>query len=408
MKLLNTLFRRFVRIGTVEIVDAAGKLHRHAGAPGPRVRLKLHDPKLYTALFLNPELRLGEAYMDGTLTFEEGDIRTFLTLFALNRANLRGQPLQKLIRSVSKRFKTYFQRNSQAASRRNVEHHYDLSNALYRLFLDADMNYSCGYFRTPEDSIDEAQQNKLRHIAAKLALKPGQKVLDIGCGWGGMALFLAEHYDVEVLGVTLSEEQLSLARERAEARGLAQKVRFELCDYRAVEGRFDRVVSIGMFEHVGVQYFPEFFAQVQRLLAPDGAMLLHSIGRKGGPGSTGAWMRKYIFPGGYSPALSETFAAIEKAGLWVTDTEIWRLHYAETLLAWERRFAANRAEAEALLGARFCRMWEFYLIISELSFRHGKHMVFQIQLAKQVDALPIQRDYMHEAEARLVARPARP
>jgi cyclopropane-fatty-acyl-phospholipid synthase len=265
------------------------------------------------------------------------------------------------------------------------------------------MNYSCGYFRTANDTIEEAQQNKLRHIAAKLALKPGQKVLDIGCGWGGMALFLAEHYDVEVLGVTLSEEQLSLAVQRAKDRGLEHKVRFELCDYRDVKGSFDRIVSVGMFEHVGVTYYEQFFSQIQKLLTEDGAVLLHSIGRKGGPGSTGAWIRKYIFPGGYSPALSETFSAIEKAGLWVTDTEIWRLHYAETLLAWSRRFAAHREQAEALLGARFCRMWEFYLIVSELSFRYGKHMVFQIQMAKQVDALPIQRDYMHETEARLIA-----
>jgi cyclopropane-fatty-acyl-phospholipid synthase len=403
MKLLNTMFHRFVKKGTVEILDASGNLHVHAGGPGPRVRLKLHDPRLYRSLFLNPELRLGEAYMDGTLTFELGDIRDFLTIFAINRDNLRSQPLQKNIRRISKQFRTYFQRNSQSRSRANVEHHYDLSNALYELFLDSDMNYSCGYFRTANDTIEEAQQNKLRHIAAKLALKPGQKVLDIGCGWGGMALFLAEHYDVEVLGVTLSEEQLSLAVQRAKDRGLEHKVRFELCDYRDVKGSFDRIVSVGMFEHVGVTYYEQFFSQIQKLLTEDGAVLLHSIGRKGGPGSTGAWIRKYIFPGGYSPALSETFSAIEKAGLWVTDTEIWRLHYAETLLAWSRRFAAHREQAEALLGARFCRMWEFYLIVSELSFRYGKHMVFQIQMAKQVDALPIQRDYMHETEARLIA-----
>jgi cyclopropane-fatty-acyl-phospholipid synthase len=403
MKLLNTMFHRFVKKGTVEILDASGNLHVHAGGPGPRVRLKLHDPRLYRSLFLNPELRLGEAYMDGTLTFELGDIRDFLTIFAINRDNLRSQPLQKNIRRLSKQFRTYFQRNSQSRSRANVEHHYDLSNALYELFLDSDMNYSCGYFRTANDTIEEAQQNKLRHIAAKLALKPGQKVLDIGCGWGGMALFLAEHHDVEVLGVTLSEEQLSLAVQRAKDRGLEHKVRFELCDYRDVKGSFDRIVSVGMFEHVGVTYYEQFFSQIQKLLTEDGAVLLHSIGRKGGPGSTGAWIRKYIFPGGYSPALSETFSAIEKAGLWVTDTEIWRLHYAETLLAWSRRFAAHREQAEALLGARFCRMWEFYLIVSELSFRYGKHMVFQIQMAKQVDALPIQRDYMHETEARLIA-----
>lgn len=405
MQLLNAMFRRFVQAGTVEIVDAEGNVHRHGGTPGPKVRMRLHDRRLYTALVLNPELKVGEAYMDGTLTFEEGGIRDLLTLFMLNRSHLRDQPLQKAVRTAAKRLRRMFQRNSHLASRRNVEHHYDLSNELYALFLDADMNYSCGYFRTPQDTIDEAQQNKLRHIAAKLDLRPGQRVLDIGCGWGGMALYMAEHFDVTVVGVTLSEEQRSLAISRARARGLDHKVSFQLCDYRDVAGPFDRIVSIGMFEHVGLPHYAAFFDKIRTLLTDDGVALLHSIGRKGGPGSTGAWIRKYIFPGGYSPALSETFAEIERSGLWVTDTEIWRLHYAETLLAWQTRFEANRARAAALLGERFCRMWEFYLIISELSFRYGKHMVFQIQLCKRVDALPIQRDYMTEVEARLPAVP---
>jgi cyclopropane-fatty-acyl-phospholipid synthase len=282
-----------------------------------------------------------------------------------------------------------------------VAHHYDLSNELYSLFLDSGMNYSCAYFRAPGDTLEEAQKNKLRHIAAKLHLKPGQKVLDIGCGWGDMSLYMARHFDVEVTGVTLSVEQHRLAQERAESAGLSHKVRFELRDYRDVEGNFDRIVSIGMFEHVGISYFPQYFGKIQSLLADDGVALVHAIGRKGGPGLTGAWLRKYIFPGGYSPALSETFAAIEASGLWVTDTEIWRLHYAETLLAWFNRFQANRDKAAALLGERFCRMWEFYLISSELSFRHFKHMVFQIQLAKSVDTLPLTRDYMGEVERKL-------
>lgn len=402
MFLLNAMFRRFVQNGTVEIIDAHGKLHRHAGGPGPFVRVRLHDPKLHLALALNPELRAGEAWMDGTLTIEDGTLRDLLTIFATNRGHLRGQPLQKSVRRASKTLKRLFQRNTLMRSRANVEHHYDLSNDLYRLFLDADMNYSCGYFRAPSDSLEEAQQNKLRHIAAKLDLRPGMRVLDIGCGWGGMALYLAQHYDVEVLGVTLSKEQQQLATERAQERGLDHKVRFDLCDYRNVTGPFDRIVSIGMFEHVGVQYFGAFFDKVAALLTEDGSALLHAIGRKGGPGSTGAWIRKYIFPGGYSPALSETFTAIEKSGLWVTDTEIWRLHYAETLAAWLERFEANRDQIEKMLGARFCRMWEFYLLVSELSFRYGKHMVFQIQLARQVDALPLQRDYMFLNEQKLL------
>jgi cyclopropane-fatty-acyl-phospholipid synthase len=263
------------------------------------------------------------------------------------------------------------------------------------------MNYSCAYFTKPTDTIETAQQNKLRHIAAKLDLKPGQRVLDIGSGWGGLALYLAAAADVEVLGVTLSTEQLALATQRAKERGLDKRVRFELMDYREVKGTFDRVVSVGMFEHVGVVYYDEFFSRVRDLLKPDGVALLHSIGRKGGPSSTSSWIRKYIFPGGYSPALSEVFSPVERAGFWVTDVEILRLHYAKTLRAWEERFQSNRAKITQLMDERFCRMWEFYLIASELSFSHGKHMVFQIQLTKDRDTLPITRDYISEVEAKL-------
>lgn len=282
-----------------------------------------------------------------------------------------------------------------------MAHHYDLSNELYALFLDDGLNYSCAYYRDPSDSLEVAQQNKLRHIAAKLRLVPGQRVLDIGSGWGSMAIYLAEAAGVDVTGVTLSVEQHALATERARQRGLSDRVRFELKDYRHVTGRFDRIVSVGMFEHVGIGHFDEFFGKVASLLADDGVALLHAIGRKGGPGVTAAWVRKYIFPGGYSPALSETLAAIEKAGLWVTDIEVLRLHYALTLREWERRFQSNRARIAELLDERFCRMWEFYLIVSELSFTHGKHMNFQIQMTKQVGTLPLQRDYMAETESRL-------
>lgn len=402
MKLLNAMLARIIRTGTLEVVDAEGGVHRHQGTPQPFVRVKLHDPALYTALAWNPDLKAGEAYMDGSLTIEQGTLRDFLTLFAINRGVSRKLAVKKPLRRIAKRMKALFQRNTLVQSRRNVAHHYDLSNELYSLFLDSGMNYSCAYFRSPTDTIEEAQQNKLRHIAAKLDLKPGQKVLDIGCGWGGMSLYMARHFDVEVTGVTLSVEQYRLAQERAEKLGLSGRVHFELKDYRDVEGKFDRIVSIGMFEHVGISYFRPYFGKIQSLLTDDGVALVHAIGRKGGPGTTGAWLRKYIFPGGYSPALSETFAAIESSGLWVTDTEIWRLHYAETLLHWFNRFEANRDKASALLGERFCRMWEFYLISSELSFRYFKHMVFQIQLAKSVDTLPLQRDYMMDAERELL------
>jgi cyclopropane-fatty-acyl-phospholipid synthase len=402
VKLLNAMLSRIVRIGTLEVEDAEGHVHRHVGTAEPFARVKLHDTSLYTALVWDPDLKAGEAYMDGTLTIEQGTLRDFLTIFAINRGVSRKLPIQKPLRKLAKRLKAVFQRNTMIQSRRNVAHHYDLSNELYSLFLDAGLNYSCAYFRSPTDTLEQAQQNKLRHIAAKLNLQPGHRILDIGCGWGGMAIYLAQHFDVHVTGVTLSVEQLRLAEERAKQLGFAQKIEFKLTDFREVSGKFDRITSIGMLEHVGISYLPQYFSKVQSLLKDDGVALIHAIGRKGGPGATGKWLRKYIFPGGYSPALSETFAAIEASGLWVTDTEIWRLHYAQTLSAWHDRFEANRDKAAALLGERFCRMWEFYLLTSELSFRYFKHMVFQIQLTKSVDTLPLQRDYMLQAEQALM------
>lgn len=339
--------------------------------------------------------------MDGTLTVEKGSIRDFLKLFALNAANLRGQGHQKQLRSFYKKMKRLHQRNMKASASKNVKHHYDLSNAFYALFLDEDMQYSCAYYEHENMSLEDAQTAKKRHIAAKLDLKPGQKILDIGCGWGGMAIYLAEHFDVHVTGVTLSVQQHKLACERVKQRGLTGKIEILLKDYRDLDGPFDRIVSIGMFEHVGVPHYAEFFDKVSDLLSDDGSMLLHSIGRKGGPGSTARWVRKYIFPGGYSPAISETMAVIEKSGLWTTDIEILRLHYAETCLEWERRFQSNRAQIAEMFGDRFCRMWEFYLIISEYSFRYSKNMNFQIQLSKQVGNLPITRDYMHVEEGKL-------
>ncbi len=401
MRLLNYAMQRFVTTGTLRIIDADGKLHVYGTTPEPSVTVRLTDPRLYKAIFFNPELRSGEAYMDGTLRIEEGTLRDLLLLYALNRSNLRAQPLQKLLRAASKKLRGFTQRNVAAKARKNVAHHYDLSNELYRLFLDSDLQYSCAYFLSPEDSLETAQRNKLRHIAAKLSLKPGQKVLDIGSGWGGMAMYLAEAAHVDVTGVTLSVEQHELATKRARERGLSERVRFELKDYRDVTEKFDRIVSVGMFEHVGVGHYDEFFAKVSSLLTDDGVALLHSIGRKSGPGNTGPWMRKYIFPGAYAPALSETLTAIEGSGLWVTDIEILRLHYAETLLHWEQRFQKNREQIAALHDERFCRMWEFYLIGCEFGFRYGKQMIFQIQLAKNVHTLPRDRNYMAAAEAAL-------
>lgn len=405
MKLLNSMMSRFVQGGQLTIIDVDGNRHVHGdGGEGlPKATVRIHDKKLYRTLFLNPELRAGEAYMDGTLTFEEGSsIRDLLEMFGRNRLALRNQPLQKLLKKWLKAIKRWHQRNKTSASRKNVQHHYDLSNDFYRLFLDEDLQYSCAYWPNTDISLEEAQRLKKAHIAAKLNLKPGMKVLDIGCGWGGMAIYLAQNFDVKVVGVTLSDEQHAMGRARVDAAGLSDRVDIRLQDYRHIDETFDAVVSVGMFEHVGVAHYLEYFSKLSDLLTEDGCALVHSIGRKGGPGTTGAWIRKYIFPGGYSPALSETFSEIEKAGLWVTDCEILRLHYAETLLEWDNRFQKNRTKVAEMFDEKFCRMWEFYLIVSEYAFRHGKHMNFQIQLTKDVRALPMTRDYMIEAERKLL------
>lgn len=397
------MLHQVIKTGRLEVIDAAGSRHLYEGAPGANVTVRLNDKALHHKLFLDPELHAGEAYMDGRLVIKQGNIRDFLTLFADNRSGFRGHPVQKIVRSTAKKLKRLWPSNTVTKSRANVAYHYDLSNDFYRLWLDTDMLYSCAYFSSPEDTLEQAQQNKLRHIAAKLDLKPGQRILDIGCGWGGMALYLAAVADVTVVGVTLSTEQLALAREQAKLRGLDNRVTFELIDYRNVKGPFDRIVSVGMFEHVGITQFDDYFGKIKQLLAADGLALVHSIGRKGGPGQTGKWIRRYIFPGGYSPALSETMQSIERSGLWVTDIEILRLHYAKTLRMWEERFQSKRNKVAEMFDERFCRMWEFYLIASELSFSHGKHMNFQIQLTKQVDATALTRDYMFESEKRLPA-----
>lgn len=401
MRLLKSLLKRIVQVGTLTVIDADGTAHVFKGVDGPEATIRIHDPALYRSLFFHPELRAGEAYMDGTLTVENGTIRDLLTLMMINRRGLRTHPVQKMLNSGLKRIRKLHQRNDVKSARAHVQHHYDLSNDFYKLFLDSDMNYSCAYYASPDDTLEQAQQNKLRHIASKLDLRPGQRVLDIGCGWGGMALYLAANADVEVTGVTLSSEQLALAKQRAIERGLDNRVHFELKDYREVTGTFDRVVSVGMFEHVGIANYDAYFKKIGELLTPDGVALVHSIGRKGGPSSTGAWIRKYIFPGGYSPALSEATASVERSKLWITDIEILRLHYAKTLRAWEARFQANRAKITAMMDERFCRMWEFYLISSELVFSHGNHMNFQLQLTKGVHTLPLTRDYLLEAERHL-------
>ncbi|MBL8852141.1 MAG: class I SAM-dependent methyltransferase [Planctomycetaceae bacterium] len=397
MRLLSNLLKRFVQVGTLTVVDHRGKRHVFAGAPGPVVTFHLHDPAVANKLFWNPDLGLGEAYMDGALTFEDCTLRDFLHLFNLNRRSLGTHPLQAVLQSISRRVRKLQQYNPVGRARDHVAHHYDLSRQLYELFLDKDMQYSCAYFASEGDSLETAQLNKKRHIAAKLCLEPGQRVLDIGCGWGGLALYLAQQADIEVVGVTLSTEQHKVAVERAKSLGLSDRVRFELRDYRELEGTFDRIVSVGMFEHVGAGHYEEFFTKINSLMDDAGVMLLHSIGRMSPPGITGPWLRKYIFPGGYSPALSEVFEVTQRQRLWVTDVEVLRLHYALTLREWQKRFQANRQKAAALYDERFCRMWEFYLTCAEMVFSHGSGMVFQMQLTRDRAAVPGTRGYMYQA-----------
>ena len=396
---LSTMMTSFVKVGSLTVIDAEGKSHVFTrGHPGPNVTMKLSDPSLYKKLFFNPELHAGEAYMDGRMTFPGSSLRDFLTLFSMNRLSLAAQPLQQVLRRVSRGLKRFQQANPIGKAQQNVAHHYDLGNAFYEMFLDQEMFYSCAYFRDKSDTLEAAQINKCRLIAAKLNLKPGQRVLDIGSGWGGMARYLAKVADVEVLGVTLSKEQYALAVERTKAAGLDGRVKFELKDYRHLTAKFDRIVSVGMFEHVGVQHYNEFFAKVNELLADDGVMLLHSIGHMSPPGTASPWLRKYIFPGAYSPALSEVFPAVESNSLWVTDCEFLRVHYATTLKHWHERYEKNRAKVAALYDERFCRMWEFYLISAEMMFRTGSQEVFHMQLAKMRDAAPITRDYVTDVQ----------
>ncbi len=394
------LLRRLVREGDLVVRDARGETHRFGDGSGPRVAVRIADRETQRRLTWRPELALGEAYVDGRLILEEGSLYDLLHLVAHNYMRMRCRPAGLFVRKVEGLTRRWYQYNPVGRARRNVAHHYDLSNELYRLFLDSDMQYSCAYFEAPGEDIDAAQRAKKRHLASKMLLRPGAKVLDIGSGWGGLALYLAEEFDVEVTGLTLSTQQLELARERARERGLEGRVRFLLEDYREHRGRYDRIVSVGMFEHVGVNHYGAFFGKAAELLADDGVMVLHSIGRMAGPSSTSPWIRKYIFPGGYVPALSEVLPVVERQGLWACDLEILRLHYAHTLAAWRERFLANRERAARLLDERFCRMWEYYLVASEIFFRVMDGMVFQLQLAKERDVVPITRDYMFEFEYR--------
>lgn len=396
--MLRNLLDHIVCRGTLTLIRPGGGIYKFGGGE-PQITARLHDRRALLELTLNPDLKLGELYMDGRLTVEDGGIADLLGLLMGNIGRNRTPGLIRIARAFRRLFRALAQYNPVPRAKAHAAHHYDLSGKLYELFLDGDRQYSCAYFSEPGESLDEAQIGKKRHIAAKLYCnRPGLKVLDIGCGWGGLALDLARDCDADVLGITLSEEQVAVARERSRQAHLEDRCCFELADYRTLGGTFDRIVSVGMFEHVGVPHFAAFFDAVRDRLADDGAALIHTIGRTDGPGATNPWIAKYIFPGGYTPALSEMLPAIERAGLMVSDVEVLRLHYAETLKEWRRRFRAHWNEAATIYDERFCRMWEFYLAGAEMGFRHEGLVVFQVQLVKKVDALPLTRDYMIEAE----------
>lgn len=400
-RLLKAALTRAVKHGTLTMTTARGGEFTFGDGTEPKVAIRFADDAAQLALCLQPELKLGELFTDGRLIVEHGTIFDLLQLLLQDtHGELDELPLHRL-----RKIRTWMKlrsENDALRSKRNVAHHYDLDGRLYSLFLDSDKQYSCAYFDHPDATLEEAQMAKKRHITAKLLLDPGQSVLDIGSGWGGLGLYMAQAGGAgSVKGVTLSEEQLDIARKRAAAAGIPERVRFELEDYRSTQGTFDRIVSVGMFEHVGVPSYDTYFATCQRLLKNDGVMLLHTIGRTGQPYPTNPWIARYIFPGGHLPTLSEITPAIERAGLIVTDVEILRLHYAFTLEKWRERFMAHREEVLRLYDERFCRMWECYLAMSESAFRFQDAVVFQIQLAKRNDTVPLTRDYIAEREAAL-------
>jgi len=395
LRALKPALSAVVKEGRLTIIGAGGtRLVIESGKSGPSVAIQLHNRALPFKLLARPSLALGEAYMDGALTVEEGTIRDLLAIVTSGLDGLDELPIERL-RAPLARITTRLTRNRRRRAAKNVAHHYDLSNEFYALFLDEDWQYSCAYFCEGCSSLEDAQAAKRSHIGQKLMLGEDMRVLDIGCGWGGLAIELARQGNGEVIGISLSEEQLKLARQRADKAGMAEQVRFDFCDYRDVQGEFDRIVSVGMFEHVGPASYESFFRAIQKHLAPDGVAVVHSIGRMAPPGGKDPWIDKYIFPGGYIPSLSETLSVVERMGLWVSDIEILRLHYAETLAHWYERFQARREKALELFDERFCRMWEYYLAACEMMFRNGNLMVFQLQLAHKRDAVPLTREYLY-------------
>jgi len=400
--LLNKVLDHLIIKGDLRVTDAGGTVFQFGDGTGNHVHVRFNSRLFERQVALDPALKLGEAYMEGGFDIIEGDMYQLLALiFENSPVTAEKEPWMRFFnvwRTLTKRLN---QLNTLKRSHRNIRHHYDLSAQLYDLFLDSDRQYSCAYFEEPTSTLEEAQLAKKRHLAAKLAIRPGDKVLDIGCGWGGLGLYLARVLGADVTGVTLSQEQHKIANERAVQAGLGDRCRFLLQDYRTLDQKFDRIVSVGMFEHVGIGHFKEYFAKVRQLLHESGLFVLHSIGRNGTPGATNPFIAKYIFPGGYIPALSEVIPVIEKSGLVMSDIEILRRHYADTLMFWRQEFMQKREAAKALYDEHFCRLWEFYLAASESSFRWQNMMVFQIQLSHTQEVAPLTRSYIEREEARL-------
>ncbi len=399
-RLLQFILSRFVRKGNFRLTTSRGTVFNFGDGTGTPIAIRFTAREIEWGILKDPELKFGEGYMDGSIVVEQGTIADVLktVMGQSGGESPKWSKLQWVLRFVRRRFQQF---NPPTRARKNVAHHYDLDGRLYSLFLDADEQYSCAYFESPGQSLDDAQLAKKRHLAAKLLIRPDARVLDIGCGWGGLGLYLADMSRAKVTGITLSNEQFGIANARAAERGLTGRAEFRLKDYRDLQEHFDRIVSVGMFEHVGVTHYDTYFRKCADLLNNDGVMVLHSIGRSEGRGITNPWIAKYIFPGGYIPALSEVLPVIERNGLLVTDIEILRLHYAETLKHWRERFLAHRDEVERIYDQRFVRMWEFYLASSEMAFREQNMMVFQIQLTKRQDVLPMTRDYIGHEEDRL-------
>jgi cyclopropane-fatty-acyl-phospholipid synthase len=406
LRMLSGLLKRFIHKGQLSVIDTAGQRSVYgSGQDGPSVTVRLKDEGVARKIFFNPELAFPEAYMDDRIAFEDGSgIFDLLMLFSVNRKALGGHPVQQALRNGWRAVRRWQQQNSVEQASKNIRHHYDIKPEFYRLWLDPTMNYSCAYYTHPENSLEQAQLDKMRHIAAKLRLQPGMTVAEVGSGWGGLACYLAKNFGVMVTSVSLSPEQIAVAKQRAIDMNVADKVTFIEQDYRHMTGTYDRVISIAMMEAIGISNFDNYFAKLKSLMKPGGFGLVHAIGRMSPPGTTAPFIRKYIFPGGYCPAMSEVFASTERTGTWVADCEILRLHYYWTLKAWRENFAAVREQAVAMYDERFARMWEFYLISCELGFLHGSNMIYQILIADRRDDVPVIRDFITDDERALQIR----